>query len=108
MGEGGDWRPVRINPKLEKMLMALGLMPSADVPQMQKPVMPRKLLKWLTLPFFSMFLFVFSPCALQGDMVSLLRFRDGMASAGWSVRKFRLGGVVGASACMTPTQLGKL
>ena len=33
VGEGGDWRPVRINPKLEKMLMALGLMPSADVPR---------------------------------------------------------------------------
>ena len=45
VGEDGDWRLVRINPKLEKMLAALGLMPPADIPQRRKPGRPRKLLK---------------------------------------------------------------
>ena len=44
-GEDGDWRPVRINPKLGKMLAALGLAPSPDVPQRRKPGRPRKLIK---------------------------------------------------------------
>ena len=37
VGEDGDWRLVRINPKLKKMLAVLGLTPSADVPQRRKP-----------------------------------------------------------------------
>ena len=45
VGEDGDWRLVRINPKLEKMLAALGLTPSADVPQRRKPGRPPKLQK---------------------------------------------------------------
>ena len=45
VGEDGDWRLVRINPNLEKMLAALGLMPPADIPQRRKPGRPRKLLK---------------------------------------------------------------
>ena len=45
VGDDGEWRLVRINPKLEKMLAVLGLTPSADVPQRRKPGRPRKLLK---------------------------------------------------------------
>ena len=45
VGDDGEWRLVRINPKLEKMLTALGLMPPVDVPQRRKPGRPRKLLK---------------------------------------------------------------
>ena len=35
-------------------------------------------------------------------MISLLRFRDGMASAGWSVRKSRQGRAVRMRECIVP------
>ena len=43
-----------------------------------------------------------SPCASQGDMVSLLRFHGGMASAGWSARKSRQGRAVRVRECIVP------
>ena len=45
VGDDGEWRLVRINPKQEEMLAALGLTPSADVPQRRKPGRPPKLQK---------------------------------------------------------------
>ena len=45
VGEDGEWRLIKVNPKLEEMLAALGLAPKADVPQGRKPGRPRKLQK---------------------------------------------------------------
>ena len=45
VGEDGEWRLIKVNPKLEEMLAALGLAPKANVPQGRKPGRPRKLQK---------------------------------------------------------------
>ena len=45
VGEDGDWRLVRINPKLETMLGTLGLAPEKGVPSRRKPGRPPKVQK---------------------------------------------------------------
>ena len=45
VGEDGEWRLVKVNPKLEEMLAALGLATKAGVPSRRKPGRPPKMQK---------------------------------------------------------------
>ena len=66
VGEDGERRLIRVNPKLEAMLGTLGLAPAADVPPRRKPGRPPKLQKWPPLPFLSMILSVFALAPREG------------------------------------------